>query len=169
MILQEEAQSIHAQCVAAGWWDEYPNRMDRFDTAMALVLSELMEGLEGWRKDLMDDHLPHYKMYHVELADAAIRLLDSAAAWNIPVDDIDFGDTWDFAKTAVPDRLMETCRNAASLIPHVAIHNTLLAVITLARYENIDLAQIISEKRIYNANRADHKKENRAAKNGKRI
>jgi hypothetical protein len=43
-----------------------------------LMVSELSEGFEGVRKDLMDDHLPHRKMVEVELADAIIRILDFA-------------------------------------------------------------------------------------------
>lgn len=43
-----------------------------------LMVTELAEGFEGVRKDLMDDHLPHRKMVEVELADAIIRILDFA-------------------------------------------------------------------------------------------
>lgn len=43
-----------------------------------LMVSELAEGFEGVRKDLMDDHLPNRKMVEVELADAIIRILDFA-------------------------------------------------------------------------------------------
>ena len=34
--------------------------------------------MEGDRKNLMDDHLPHRKMIEVELADAVIRIGDLA-------------------------------------------------------------------------------------------
>src|SRR4051812_7282747 len=40
-----------------------------FPTRIALCHSELSEALEGHRKNLMDDHLPHRKMAEVELAD----------------------------------------------------------------------------------------------------
>lgn len=46
---------------------------------LCLVHSEISEALEGHRKNLMDDHLPHRKMLEVELADAIIRILDIAA------------------------------------------------------------------------------------------
>lgn len=45
---------------------------------IALVHSELSEGLEGYRKNLMDDHLPHRRSLEVELADAVIRIFDMA-------------------------------------------------------------------------------------------
>lgn len=34
--------------------------------------------MEGDRKGLMDDHLPHRTMFEVELADAVIRIFDLA-------------------------------------------------------------------------------------------
>ncbi len=43
---------------------------------LALIHSEISEALEGERKNLMDDKLPHRKMAEVELADAMIRILD---------------------------------------------------------------------------------------------
>lgn len=45
-----------------------------------LTVSELSEGMEGYRKGLMDDHLPHREMLEVELADAIIRIGDLAGA-----------------------------------------------------------------------------------------
>lgn len=43
---------------------------------LCLVHSEISEALEGHRKKLMDDKLPHRQMFEVELADAVIRILD---------------------------------------------------------------------------------------------
>lgn len=43
---------------------------------MKLYMIMLEEGLEGYRKNLMDDKLPHRPMLEVELADAVIRILD---------------------------------------------------------------------------------------------
>ena len=45
---------------------------------LCLIHSEISEALEGERKGLMDDHLPHRKMAEVELADAIIRICDYA-------------------------------------------------------------------------------------------
>lgn len=47
---------------------------------IALMHSELSECLEGERKNLMDDKLPHRRMAEVELADCIIRIFDYAAA-----------------------------------------------------------------------------------------
>lgn len=48
---------------------------------LALIHSEISEALEGERKDLMDDKLPHRKMAEVELADAVIRIMDYCAGF----------------------------------------------------------------------------------------
>ena len=52
---------------------------------IALVTSELSEALEADRKDLMDDHLPQYYGFDVELADALIRILDMCGANNVDI------------------------------------------------------------------------------------
>ncbi len=49
---------------------------------LALIHSEISEALEGERKDLMDDKLPHRKMAEVELVDAIIRILDYAGGFD---------------------------------------------------------------------------------------
>ncbi len=46
-----------------------------------LAVSELAEAMKGHRQDLMDDKLPHRKMFEVELADALIRIFDTAAVF----------------------------------------------------------------------------------------
>lgn len=48
---------------------------------LALIHSEISEALEGERKSLMDDKLPHRRMAEVELADALIRIFDYAAGF----------------------------------------------------------------------------------------
>ena len=116
MNLTELSKDIYAQNVSAGWYSD-PQTGDRIERnvgeMLALIHSEVSEALEGYRKNLMDDHLPHRKMIEVELADAVIRICD------------------------------------------------------LAGYLGLDLASAVNEKRAYNANRADHKLENRIKDGGK--
>lgn len=70
-------QQIHEQNVEAGWWESPREK----GTLLCLIHSEISEAMEGERKDLMDDHLPHRKMAEVELADAMIRIMDYAEAF----------------------------------------------------------------------------------------
>lgn len=53
---------------------------ERFPLRIALCHSELSEALEGHRKGLADDKLPHRPMAEVELADTVIRIFDLAGA-----------------------------------------------------------------------------------------
>ena len=72
---------IHRQNRQMGWWDK-PREMG---TLLCLVHSEISEAMEGARKNLMDDHLPHRSMLEVELADAIIRILDIAESEKLDV------------------------------------------------------------------------------------
>lgn len=60
-------------------------RNERFPTKIALCHSELSEALEGHRKGLMDDKLPHRPMAEVELADTIIRCFDLGGAMGYDV------------------------------------------------------------------------------------
>lgn len=55
---------------------------------LMLCVSELAEAMEGDRKNLMDDKLPHRKMFDVELVDCFIRIADLFGAKNIPFEEI---------------------------------------------------------------------------------
>jgi NTP pyrophosphatase (non-canonical NTP hydrolase) len=72
---------IYQRCVDAGWYTDLntggPKVVNDGERLM-LIVSELAEALEGNRKNLMDDKLPHRKMEEVELADCIIRILDYA-------------------------------------------------------------------------------------------
>lgn len=49
-------------------------------TLLCLIHSEISEAMEGDRKKLMDDKLPHRSMLEVELGDAVIRIFDLAGS-----------------------------------------------------------------------------------------
>lgn len=65
-------QKVYHQNLEAGW--HFKPR--EIGTCLMLIVSEIAEAMEGDRKSLMDDHLPHRSMLEVELADAVIRIMD---------------------------------------------------------------------------------------------
>ena len=81
---------VHKTNVEAGWWDDLerisaqlPDEKDRkiveqwcLATKICLMHSELSEMMEGLRKGIPDDKLPHLPMEEVEGADVFIRLAD---------------------------------------------------------------------------------------------
>lgn len=93
-------QQCHGAAHAAGWW--LGNGYDLAELCrlasgmrgplenllvgalvaqkLMLCVSELAEAMEGHRKGLKDDKLPHRDMLEVELADTVIRVFDLAGA-----------------------------------------------------------------------------------------
>lgn len=77
----------HGAAFNAGWWvnkngDTRDNPMC-FSQKLMLIVSEVAEAMEGDRKNLKDDKLPHRDMREVELADALIRICDLAGAYGM--------------------------------------------------------------------------------------
>lgn len=89
--------ACHGASAKAGWWQNVKTGTDHIAEVrggtelgkalvgqkLMLVVSEVSEGMEGHRKGLMDDKLPHRSMIEVELADAVIRIADLAGALDL--------------------------------------------------------------------------------------
>jgi hypothetical protein len=166
------AQLIHEYNVKVGWWDAWQDKGRRYETAMMLVISEIAEAMEGDRKDLLDDHLPNHKMFKVEIADAMIRLLDLAEALNIP--SIVTTDRYHLFKRQLsnrttPEQLYYTCVALGQSDGSKAILDGIAACLVIAELHEFDLWPILFEKFNYNKSRADHKREVRNAKGGKKF
>ena len=174
MTLLELQTMIHERNKAVGWWDEERP----FSTFVCLFHSELSKAMEGGRKGLMDDHLPQYPMFQVELADFVIRCMDWLGSKNAN----------EYGKIKYPEgytRRISTCSFLANL--HKAVSKCLVAVqdepdpdaelmlsatiefcFNYANNNNFNLHQIILEKVEYNKHRADHKRENRQGEVGQK-
>jgi len=103
--LNEWAKLFHDRSKDAGWWDackewtvtesddgsvslEKGVAEDKILLAckIALIHSEASEMMEGMRKGVADDHLPHRKMEEVECVDLLIRIFDYAGARGLDLD-----------------------------------------------------------------------------------
>lgn len=81
-----DADGIRALCARVHqanqtWWRDpvTGERVERnVGELLMLIVSEVAEAMEGHRKGLPDDKLPHRPMIEVELADAMIRIFDLA-------------------------------------------------------------------------------------------
>lgn len=75
------SQQTYAANVKAGWYrDPTTGRKLKRNVMemLMLIVTEVSEAAEGFRKDLPDDKLPHRQMLEVELADTLIRIFDLA-------------------------------------------------------------------------------------------
>lgn len=165
------------------WWFDLetgaPLNRD-FGEMCMLMVSELSEAMEGERKDLMDDHLPHMKMAVVEMADCAIRIMDTCAGlgWSLHTasmmvlsDDAEVprnkGDALLGIVAEITRARYDLLRgNMDSCIEHM--NTALFFCHEYCNFHGYDLWEAWAQKMDYNATRADHQPENRMKDGGKK-
>ena len=178
MIIAYEAVRVHA--ANEKWWRDLDTgqAIERnFGELVMLTISELAEALEGDRKNLMDDKLPHRPMIEVELADTVIRMFDYIGAYNLRIENTD--ESYPRLSTNTGENLLHitqrlcnayqfftaNCRNLAG----EELAGALSIIFELAYAKNLDLLGAYEEKMAYNAVREDHKIEARKLANGKKY
>lgn len=174
MHFNEYAKRIHK--LNEKWWHDFEGKpLDRNGgELLMLVITELAEGVEGLRKNLMDDHLPHRKMIEVELADAMIRLFDFAGGFSyellgeIPVI---------IYETNEAEIILNACHYVFDIYTSLThgdcagydIDFAISYILKYAEQFGYDVWGALEEKLEYNQKRADHKIENRMKENGKKF
>jgi hypothetical protein len=168
---------IHASNVEAGWWSDLKTQTSILTTRnrpemLCLIGSELIEAhTDGFEPD---GHLPQYPAFHVEIADAAIRILDLAGADNI---DLEHGHAQTVVGNPTNDLMtlltltvgyaLEGYRKSDLTRYRMAIADAYATLFLIAEVYEFDLMEVIEAKAAYNKQRADHKIENRLAEGGK--
>ena len=184
------ADYCHGLSRGAGWWTDPKTREPAVRVhgeLLMLAVSELSEAMEGVRKGLQDDKLPHRPMVEVELADCAIRCADAIGG-------LALHGAPDFAAEIAPllrEVYAEQPENVASELAVIArtlllpvndqapaaschgrglgsgVASALLRCLFLGKSMGLDVPGAIAEKLAFNSTREDHKLDARAAPGGK--
>ncbi len=165
---------IHQTAVAHGFWENTPSD----EHFLCLVISELMEAVEADRKGKYTDQslLPHFKnpdkymdsgigftgyfeiyikdTVEDELADAVIRLLDLAGAYNVRIEP--FRQEGFFEEGTFTEKIYNVVCDLVSEAgePYSAISVGIRRICALANSMGIDLTWHIEKKMQYNTNRS---------------
>ena len=178
MSFNELSKSIHEANIK--WWidlDTGERLVRNKGELICLMHSELSEAFDGSRFALQDDHLPHRRMFDVELADTVIRLHDYAGGFGYDLEVPAAQNAVDVTTNTMMNlllahralsQLMEAERkdNREAAEYWLAVANRTVRAFAIKMGVEID--DVVAEKVEYNRNRADHKLAARKAKGGKK-
>lgn len=173
--LNQRAKQVHES--NHRWWHdlETGERLQRNKgELLMLVVSEVAECMEYERKGGCDSHLQWRLGAEVEMADAYIRLLDYAGAFNL---DLTFNVNWDevYNLLIIPDNKGQALFDIVGCIISAVDDNeeagivvSIYAIMAYCRKHRYDLEGAFRDKFAYNQTRKDHSKEARLAEGGKK-
>lgn len=166
--LRQFYADCHARNVKAGWWTDLATGIAKKRSVgelFMLFVTEIEEAYRAYLDGSQDDKLPQYPGLGVELGDLQIRLADFAGAMlagSLVSYDIDVNNPGDqmFREVCEIARRYESIRKTDAAVGDPETGDFIPAV---------DVAEMVVAKLEFNANRADHKIENRMKDDGKRT
>lgn len=166
--LRQFFSDVHERNVKAGWWTDIETgepKKRNLGELLILFVTEMAEAFEAWEQQCQDDKLPDHPGFGVEMGDLAIRFADLAGAAFAGRLLMPGGG----AQNPGERMFREVCEIAWR---YEAIRKTPQAVgepETADHMPAMDIAVMIDHKLAFNANRPDHKIENRLKEDGKRT
>lgn len=176
---QQDLKALAARVHVANkkWWVDLESGVTlkrNVGELIMLVVSELAEAMEGHRKNMQDDKLPHRRMYEVELADAFIRVLDIFGGMRLPIVGRMAMQMWgnNTGENLLKLTTVLTMAHSYKTKPNEMarmLELFLVELISLCAHDDCDLTGAFEEKMAFNAVRVDHTHEARKAADGKKY
>lgn len=165
--LRDFYADCHARNVKAGWWTDLatgkPMKRSVGELFM-LFVTEISEAYDAWLTGEPDDKLPQFPGLGVELGDLQIRLADFAGA--LLAGSIVANSETDNPGDAMFREVCEIARRYESIRKTDAAKG---GEETGDFIPSADVGEMVVAKLEFNANRPDHKIENRLKEDGKRT
>lgn len=186
----------HGASRAGGWWTDLatgePLKRNKGEM-LALIHTEIGEAYRGREADSKDNHILYRRSEEVELADTVIRICDYVGGWALSgfAGKVDYADSkptpeeWRGILEEVAaedvvapleayhrfrlyvDDAIEHARKGRAVGEEESLAILLVEINDWCEANGYDLLAPIVDKLTYNANRADHKPENRMKDGGK--